>query len=47
MPYMVIIGAKEIETGTISVRDRETDQTENMTLEAFVELLNKKISERI
>ena len=47
VPYMVIIGAKEIETGTISVRDRETDQTENMTLEAFVELLNKKISERI
>ena len=47
MPYMVIIGAKEIETGTISVRDRETDQTENMTLEAFCELLNKKISERI
>ncbi len=47
VPYMVIIGAKEIETGTISVRDRETDQTENMTLEAFCELLNKKISERI
>ena len=47
VPYMVIIGAKEIETGTISVRDRETDQTENMTLEAFTELLNKKISERI
>ncbi len=47
VPYMVIIGAKEIETGTISVRDRETDQTENMTLEAFCEILNKKISERI
>ncbi len=46
VPYMVIVGANEIETGTVSVRDRDTDQTTNMTLEAFVELLNGKIANR-
>ena len=47
VPYMVIIGHKEIEEGLISVRDRDTDQTETMTLDAFMEKLQKQISERI
>jgi len=46
VPYMVIIGHKEIEEGLISVRDRDTDQTETMTLDAFMEKLQKQISER-
>ncbi len=45
--YMVIVGAKEIEQGVISVRDRDTDQTTSMPLEEFIEKLNKEIKERV
>lgn len=46
VPYMVIVGHKEIEDGVISVRDRDTDQTETMTLEAFMEKLQGQINNR-
>lgn len=46
VPYMLIIGEKEVASGTISVRDRETDETQSMTLEAFAQMLEKKIAER-
>ena len=47
VPYMLIIGAKEVETQTVSVRDMATDQTVSMTLDEFVAKINKEISERI
>ena len=47
VPYMLIIGAKEQETGTVSVRDRATDQTETMTVEAFIEKLTHEVKERL
>ena len=45
-PYMLIIGQKEAEDGTVSVRSRDTGETEVMSLEAFIdkvtgEILNK------
>ena len=46
VPYMLIIGEKEIESRTVSVRDRATDQTTNMTLEAFADKLRREIEER-
>jgi len=46
VPYMVIIGQNEIEKGTLSVRDRDTDKTEETTLEAFKELLSKRIADK-
>jgi len=46
VPYMLIIGKKEIEEGTVSVRDRETDQTVTMPLDEFVAMLNKQIADR-
>lgn len=46
VPYMLIIGEKEVQSGMISVRDRATDQTETMSLEAFCEKLQKEIAER-
>ena len=46
VPYMVIVGANEIETGTVSVRDRDTDQTTNMSLDEFVNMLTAKIANR-
>lgn len=36
VPYMVIIGQKEVETNTVSIRNRDTAQTQTMTLEEFV-----------
>ncbi len=47
VPYMVIIGAKEVETQTVSVRDLKTDQTVSMTLDEFVEKLTKEIADRV
>jgi threonyl-tRNA synthetase len=46
VPYMVIIGEKEIAEGTLAVRDRATDQTTSMTMEAFIAKLEKEIEER-
>ena len=46
VPYMLIIGKKEIEDGVVSVRDRETDQTVTMSLDEFVAMLNKQIADR-
>ena len=46
VPYMLIIGAKEVETNTVSVRDRDTDQTVTMKLDEFLDKLCKEIEER-
>ena len=46
VPYMVIVGANEIETHTVSVRDRDTDQTTNMSLDEFVAMITSKIANR-
>ncbi|MBE6788598.1 MAG: threonine--tRNA ligase [Ruminococcaceae bacterium] len=46
VPYMVIIGAKEVETQTVSVRDLKTDQTVSMTLNEFVAKLGSEIANR-
>lgn len=47
VPYMVIIGQKEMEEGTVSVRNRDTAETETMTLEAFLEKITHENRERI
>ena len=46
VPYMLIIGAKEVETNNVSVRDRDTDETVTMTLDEFLGKLCKQIEER-
>ncbi len=45
-PYMIIVGKKEIETRTISVRNRDTDETNNMTLEEFLNIIKNQIDNR-
>ena len=47
VPYMLILGEKEITDNTVSVRDRATDQTETMSLDAFMTKLDKEVKERI
>ena len=46
VPYMIIVGEKEAAEGTISVRDRATDQTTGSTLDEFVEKLRGEINNR-
>ena len=46
VPYMLIVGKNEIENNIISVRDRETNKTESMTMEEFTEKLLRDIKER-
>ena len=42
IPYMLIIGQKEIEEKTVSVRSRDTNKTETMSLDEFIEKLRKE-----
>ncbi|MBQ7314422.1 MAG: threonine--tRNA ligase [Clostridia bacterium] len=47
VPYMVIIGQQEAEQGTVSIRNRDTAQTETMTLDAFIEKITGEIRDRV
>lgn len=47
VPYMLIIGKNEIETSTLSVRDRDTDKTAPMEVKEFIDMVKKQISERL
>ncbi len=46
VPYMVIIGQKEAEEGTVSVRNRDTGATVTMPLDEFVSSIKAEIAER-
>ncbi|MBU5453450.1 threonine--tRNA ligase [Pseudoflavonifractor sp. MSJ-30] len=45
-PYMLILGAKEAEEGTISVRNRDTDETTVMKLDEFIAKVKHEIETR-
>ncbi len=47
VPYMIIIGAKEIENGVVSVRNRDTDETVSMTVPELKAMLNTEIKDRV
>ncbi len=47
VPYMVIVGVKEAEEGTVSVRSRDTGETETMPLDKFLEKITCEIKDRI
>jgi threonyl-tRNA synthetase len=44
-PYMLVLGAKEVEAGNISVRDRKGDTTA-MDLDAFLAKVKAEIADR-
>ena len=44
VPYMLIVGEKELENKTVSVRDRAGNDLGDMTIDTFTDLLNKEIS---
>ena len=47
VPYSVIIGAKEMENGTVSVRNRDTNETSVYTLDEFIAMLSNQVKNRI
>lgn len=46
VPYMVIIGDQEKAAGTVSVRRRDSEQNEQMTQEAFMQLVKEQQLDR-
>lgn len=42
VPYMLIVGEKEAETGSVSVRGRDTGDLGNMTVEKLLEVLREE-----
>ena len=47
VPYMLIIGQKEQETNTVSVRNRDTNETVTLSLEDFISKITNEIKERV
>ncbi len=47
VPYMIVIGQKETEEHTISIRSRDTAETTTMTLEEFLRKIQREIKERL
>ena len=47
VPYMLVVGQKEEEDGTVSVRSRNTGETVTMPLDEFVEKLDREIRDRV
>ena len=46
VPYMIILGEKEIAENNISVRDRATDQTSVFTVEEFAAKIRQDVDEK-
>ncbi|NLL63644.1 MAG: threonine--tRNA ligase [Ruminococcaceae bacterium] len=47
VPYMLILGPQESESNMVSVRNRDTGETETMALDDFISKIQKEIAERI
>ncbi|MGN1081585.1 MAG: threonine--tRNA ligase [Acutalibacteraceae bacterium] len=47
VPYMIVIGAKEAEDKTVSIRSRDTAETVTMSLDEFIEKVKKETADRI
>ena len=46
VPYMLVIGAREAEAGTVAVRTRSGENLGAMSLDAFIEKLHSEIKEK-
>lgn len=47
VPYMLVLGEKEVADGTVAVRKQGDGDKGTMTIEAFAELINKEIEDRL
>lgn len=46
IPYMLIVGDKEMKAKTISIRARHTEKTASSTIESFLKKITSEIAER-
>jgi len=46
VPYMLIVGAKEMEAGRVSLRLRDGSQQNNLELEEFIARIRDRIARR-
>ena len=47
VPYMLVIGAKEVEAGTVTVRNRDTGESTTMGLEEFIAKVQQETKDRV
>lgn len=47
IPYMLIVGEKEQEQGTVSIRRQGSDERGEMTIEAFAQRINSEVAEQL
>ena len=47
VPYMLVIGAKEVEAGTITYRNRDTGESTTLSLEEFLAKVQKENKDRV
>ena len=46
VPYLLVVGDKEVESGTVAVRTRSGEDLGTMSLEAYAELLQNAVAEK-
>ncbi len=46
VPFIIVLGDKEIETSTLAIRDRSGSDLGSMSIDAFSNILNKKIKSK-
>jgi len=46
VPYMLVVGDKEMEAGEVAVRSRRGDDLGKMSLEAFIAMANQEVAEK-
>ena len=47
IPFMLILGDKEVESGTVNVRTRTGDNLGSMNLDDFIAVLDKAIEKKV
>ena len=47
VPYMLVVGDKEIESGEISVRSRDKGEVNIQSIESFIEDLHKEVKDKV
>ena len=47
MPYMLILGDKEVEANAVGVRKRKQGDIGQMSLESFIEMISKEIDDKV
>jgi threonyl-tRNA synthetase len=47
IPYMIVLGDKEMETGAIAVRKRGEDQTKTYSFEEFIAQFRDEVDKRV